>query len=67
MLVANDRLIHDAAFDLSRKILEVFAPCLREEERRDAFAEIFDRVKAAIERFEVQSDRMARRLHPGRN
>ena len=65
--MANKRLIHDVAFATSRHILEVFAGCLREEEQRDAFAEIYDRVKAGIECFEIQSNRLERRLHPGRN
>jgi hypothetical protein len=63
--VGNDRLIHDAAFALSRGILSVFAPCLREEEQREAFREVYERVKAGIERFEIESDRMAQRLRPG--
>jgi hypothetical protein len=65
--VANQRLIHDVAFATSRHILEVFAGCIREEERRDAFAEIYERVKAGIECFELQSNRMESRLRPGRN
>jgi hypothetical protein len=65
--MANQRLIHDVAYATSRHILEVFAGCLREEEQRDAFAEIYERVKAGIECYEVQNRRMERRLEPGRN
>jgi hypothetical protein len=65
--VVNQRLIHDVAFATSRSILEVIAGCLREEEQRDAFAEIYDRVKAGIERFELHSNRMESRLRPGKN
>jgi hypothetical protein len=65
--VANQRLIHDVAFATSRGILEVIAGCLREEEQREAFAEIYERVKAGIESFELHSDRMESRLRPGRN
>lgn len=67
MAVANQRLIHDVAFATSRHILEVFASCLREEEQRDAFQEIYERVKAGIECFEIHSNRMAKRLNPGKN
>jgi hypothetical protein len=65
--MANERLIHDVAFATSRHILEVVAGCLREEEQRDAFDEIYERVKAGIECFDIQNDRMERRLKPGRN
>jgi hypothetical protein len=65
--VPNERLIHDVAFATSQHILEVFAGCIREEEQRDAFAEIYDRIKAGIECFEIQHNRMMRRLDPGRN
>ena len=67
MAVANQRLIHDVAFATSRHILDVFAGCLREAEQSDAFAEIYERVKAGIECFELRSNRMASRLHPGNN
>jgi hypothetical protein len=66
-VVGNQRLIHDVAFATSREILDVIAPCLREEEQRDAFAEIYERVKAGIECFELRSNRMASRLRPGKN
>ncbi len=63
----NQRLVHDVAFATSLHILEVFAGCIREEERRDAFSEIYERVKAGIECFDLQCNRMMQRLHPGRN
>jgi len=65
--VGNQRLIHDVAFATSRSILEVFAGCLTEEEQREAFAEIYERVKAGIETFELHSERMESRLRPGWN
>lgn len=67
MEVANQRLIDDVAYATSRHILDVFAGCIREEEQRDAFAEIYERVKAGIECFEIRSNRMESRLHPGKN
>ncbi len=60
-------LIHDVAFATSRHILEVVAPCLREEEQRDAFAEIYDRVKAGLECYDIRQRRLERRLKPGSN
>ena len=65
--MGNQRLTHDVAFATSRSILEVFSSCLREEEQREAFAEIYERVKAGIESFELHSNRMESRLRPGKN
>ena len=66
-MATNERLIHDLAFITSRQILEVIANCLREEERRDAFEEIYDRVKAGLKEFDLQNARMQQRLEPGNN
>ncbi len=65
--MANERLIHDVAVATSKHILEVISPCLREEEQRDAFQEIYDRVKAGIQVFDLQQARLAERLDPGSN
>jgi hypothetical protein len=65
--MANRRLIHDVAFALSVDILEVVAGCVREEEQRDAFVAIYERVKAGIECFDMQSMRIMSRLRPGKN
>jgi hypothetical protein len=65
--MTNKRLIHDVAFATSRHILEVFAGCIREEEQRDAFDEIYQCVKAGIECFDVENNRLERRMSPGRN
>ena len=67
MAVANQRLIHDVTFATSRHILELFAGCIREEDHRDAFSEIYARVKAGIESYDLESNRIMRRLRPGRN
>jgi hypothetical protein len=64
--MADERLIHDVAVATSRHILDLFVGCIREEEQRDAFEEIYERVKAGIECFDLQSSRMDR-LEPGRN
>jgi hypothetical protein len=62
----NEGLIHDVAFVTSQHILEVFAGCIREEDHRDAFSEIYERIKAGIQCFEIQN-RPERCLDPGRN
>jgi len=63
----NDQLIHDVAWATSQHIVEVFAPCLREEEQPDAFAEVYARLKACLETFEIESNRREQRLHPSQN
>jgi hypothetical protein len=65
--MASERLIHDVAYATSRHILELIAGCISAEEQPDAFAAVYERVKAGIEAFEIQTNRVERRLKPGRN
>ena len=44
-------LQHDHAWAIAVSITEVFAPLLRDEEKRDAFVEVYERIKAGIEHF----------------
>lgn len=61
-------LRHDAAFAAARALVEIVAPCLREEERRDAFEEFYRVCVAMIEAYEQQMQREAARLcKPSRN
>jgi hypothetical protein len=39
----------------------------REEEKRDAFMEIYERIKAGLEAYETQVTRQQHRLRPSRN
>jgi hypothetical protein len=63
----NARLVHDVCWATAQHIVEVFAPLLREEERKDAFLEVYERVKAGLEAYCLQDDRMQHRLKPHRN
>ena len=45
----------------------MFAPLLREEEQRDAFAEVYARLMALLDNYDVQRDRILRRMKPGKN
>jgi hypothetical protein len=65
--MASESLTHDVAWVTAMHIVEVFAGCLREEEQRDAFAEVYTRVKAGLESFQIQDNRRQRRLRPGVN
>jgi hypothetical protein len=60
-------LIHDTAWATAVAVLEVFSPLLREEERKDAFLEVYHRVKAGLEAYCTHDDRMNDRLKPHRN
>jgi hypothetical protein len=63
----HERITHDAAWATATSILECLGNCLREEERGDAFAEIYSRVKAGIEAAFLYANRQQDRLKPGRN
>jgi hypothetical protein len=65
--MGHDRLTHDVAWTTAMHILEVVAPCLREEEQREAFAQFYVLVKAGLECFEIQAERADRRLKPSSN
>lgn len=61
------RLQHDTAFATATSIIEVFEHLLREEEQADAFAEIYQRVKAGIECYDQMKSREETRLKPSKN
>ncbi len=63
----TEKLKHDFSWSITSQVVVVFAPLLREEEQREAFAEVYQRVRAGIECYECQADRMVQRLRPGRN
>ena len=63
----NHRVIHDSAFQMARELLGTVKDCLREEEHRDAFEEFYTICKNGLESYEVQADRMEKRLKPSRN
>jgi hypothetical protein len=62
--MAHERLEHDAAYMMARHLIEVIAPCLREEEKIDAFREFYHVCRAGIEAYEIQVNRMRQRLKP---
>ncbi len=65
--MADDRLRHDVAWTTATHILEVFARRVFVEEEQAriwTFAEIYARVQAGLECFEIQAERMQRRLKP---
>jgi hypothetical protein len=63
----SQSLLHDHAFALATAILDMVAPCLREEEKREAFEMFYTAAKAAFESYETCADRMERRVRPSKN
>jgi hypothetical protein len=55
-------LVSDTAMELAGTVLAIIAPCLREEEQREAFAEIYEACKKALVRYETKADRANKRL-----
>jgi hypothetical protein len=65
--MASDSLIHDVAWATAMQVVEVFSSCLREEEKRDAFIEVYVRVKEGLQFYQIREDRRRQRLKPGVN
>jgi len=57
-------LVTDTAMELSRVIVGIFAPCLREEEQQVALSEVYEAVKAALLKYEERADRAHKRVNP---
>lgn len=63
-MAINQRLQHDTAFALATALLEMVRNCIREEERRDAFAAFYEACRAGIEAHDLRRQRIEKRLHP---
>jgi hypothetical protein len=57
----------DHAMALAKAILDIIAPCLRDEEKRDAFNMFVETAKASFEHYEMMADRRTRRIGPSNN
>ncbi len=62
----NDRLCHDTAVAMANALLDVIAPCLREEERLDALQEFYQVCRAGLEAHEILANRLDNHT-PSRN
>jgi hypothetical protein len=62
----HQRLANEFLFRLARRALAIIAPCLREEEQRDAFSEFHMAFKEELLRYEEEKDRMQSRLNGNR-
>jgi hypothetical protein len=63
----NERLINGRAFAMAQELLDLIAPCIREEERRDAFEEFYAICKNGLLALCIEHDRMMQRLKPTSN
>ncbi len=63
----NEHLIHDTSWSAAYSMVEVVAPCLREEEQAEAFHAFYRRVRAALEAYAIMSERGWRCANPSRN
>jgi hypothetical protein len=59
----HQRLANEFLLRLSRRALAIIAPCLREEEQRDAFSEFHEAFKEELLRYEQDRERMQARLN----
>ncbi len=59
----HQRLANEFVIRLARRALAIIAPCLREEEWRDAFDEFHVAFKEELLSYEEERERMAARLH----
>lgn len=60
--MSDTRLINDAARDLAKAVVRIFASLLRDEEMIDAFREVYDLTKVHLEHFVLTHRHELRRL-----
>lgn len=59
-----NRLLHDAAWRLARRLVAVVAPAFREEEQAECFREFLAIVEEELQHYEALRQRQDQRLHP---
>lgn len=63
----NQRIQHDAAIAIAKACLDVVTSCVHPSCHKDAWEEFYLIVKAGIETYEIQNQRMLHRLRPCQN
>jgi hypothetical protein len=63
-MTGQPRVMHDAAMAMAACLVERVGGCLREEECKDAFEEFYRVCVAGLEAYEIQLNRIERRLKP---
>ena len=59
--------IEQVAWATAIEIVEVFSRILRDDEKRDAFVEVYARVTESLERYESEQAPRSERLKPSQN
>ena len=62
-----DSIRADHARALAAAILDIVAPCLREEERNDALEAFYEAAMAALRSYDETIDRLRSRVRPSDN
>ena len=62
-----ERLAHDTSWAAAAVLENMVAPLLREEERREFFAQAYRSVRAAIESYVIFKTREEMRINPSAN
>jgi hypothetical protein len=57
-------LIHDVAWATATDLFQLFAPCLLEEDKHDAFAQLYLVVKAGLEFYQTRENHRQYLLRP---
>jgi hypothetical protein len=65
--VVSQSLMTDHAMAGAKAIVEIFRPCLRDEEVKEAFGMVYEALKATLISYEEKADRMCRRVKPSKN
>ncbi len=63
----NERLINNTAFQMALALLGLVKNCVMPEEHTDAFNEFYSVCKSYLEGYQIQMERMEKRLRPMRN
>ena len=57
-----NRLQHDVAWATAKAVMKLLV--LRDEEMREVFINVYERIKAGFEAYELQANRIQTRLRP---
>ena len=57
-----NRLQHDVAWATAKVVMKLLV--LRDDEMREVFINVYERIKAGLESYELQSNRIQTRLRP---
>ena len=60
----NQRILHEAAMAMAKRLVERISALLRPEEHKDAFEEFYIVCKAGIEAYLVECERQRWRMRP---